>query len=125
MLVELADSGDIHNEESQHELFCISDRGGLGRESHLKRQQEIKKTLLEEKTKKRIKVEQRQREDFRKHMSNKFVDKQIQSDLYKSQKACEQLDKAKVIQRNDTIHVYGNFKVVNKEKEKERERSKH
>ncbi|XP_028517382.1 G patch domain-containing protein 11 isoform X2 [Exaiptasia diaphana] len=72
-----------------------ADRGGLGRDNHLKRQNDIKKTILEEKTKKKIKVEQRLREDFRKHMSNKFVDKKVQSDLYKSQKACEQLDKAK------------------------------
>jgi len=77
-------------------LFSFIDRGGLGRDNHLKRQNEVKKTLLEEKTKKRIKVEQRLREDFRKHMSSKFGDKKIQSDLYKSQKACEQLDKAKV-----------------------------
>ncbi|XP_031560976.1 G patch domain-containing protein 11-like isoform X2 [Actinia tenebrosa] len=72
-----------------------SDRGGLGRDVHVKRQQEIREKLFEEREKKRSKLQEIKQEDFRKHMSNKFVDKTIQSDLYKSQKACEQLDTAK------------------------------
>ena len=73
-----------------------SGRGGLGREAMLKRQREIKESLRSEIAKKRVKVEQKQRENFRTHMSSKFVERQIKGDLYKSQKACEQLDKTKV-----------------------------
>lgn len=72
------------------------DRGGLGREMLLKRQREIKETLKEESAKKRTKVEQSQRDNFRRHMSGKFAERQTASDLYKSQKACEQLDRSKV-----------------------------
>lgn len=62
----------------------------------LKRQREIKETLKEESAKKRKKVEQNQRDNFRRHMSGKFAERQTASDLYKSQKACEQLDRSKV-----------------------------
>ncbi|EDO40224.1 predicted protein [Nematostella vectensis] len=72
-----------------------TDRGGLGRETQIKRQQQKKQTLREETAKKRTKLEQHQREHFRQQISNKFAEKKIKSDLYKSQKACEQLDKAK------------------------------
>lgn len=76
-------------------LAIKTDRGGLGHEVLLKRQREIKESLKEEAAKKRIKVEQNQRENFRRHMSGKFAERQTASDLYKSQKACEQLDKSK------------------------------
>ena len=62
----------------------------------LKRQREIKEILKHEVAKKRAKIEHNQREDFRRHMSGKFAERQTASDLYKSQKACEQLDKSKV-----------------------------
>ena len=78
------------------ENILFTGRGGLGRDAMLKRQLEIKEVLRSESAKKRVKVEQNQRENFRLQMSNKFVERQIKSDLYKSQKACEQLDKAKV-----------------------------
>lgn len=77
--------------------FCsCSDRGGLGRDVLLKRQIEVKEVLKHEAARKRVKIEQSQREDFRRHMSGKFAERQTASDLYKSQKACEQLDKSKV-----------------------------
>lgn len=76
-------------------LAIKADRGGLGREMLLKRQREIKETLKEESAKKRKKVEQNQRDNFRRHMSGKFAERQTASDLYKSQKACEQLDRSK------------------------------
>lgn len=72
------------------------DRGGLGRDMLLKRQREVKEALKHETTKKRVKIEQNQRDSFRRHMSGKFAERQTSSDLYKSQKACEQLDKSKV-----------------------------
>ena len=72
------------------------DRGGLGRDMLLKRQREVKEALKHETAKKRVKLEQNQRDSFRRHMSGKFAERQTSSDLYKSQKACEQLDKSKV-----------------------------
>lgn len=72
------------------------DRGGLGRDMLLKRQREVKEALKHETAKKRVKIEQNQRDSFRRHMSGKFAERQTSSDLYKSQKACEQLDKSKV-----------------------------
>lgn len=62
----------------------------------LKRQREVKEALKHERAKKRIKIEQNQRDSFRRHMSDKFAERQTATDLYKSQKACEQLDKSKV-----------------------------
>lgn len=72
------------------------DRGGLGRDMLLKRQREMKEALKHETARKRVKIEQNQRDSFRRHMSGKFAERQASSDLYKSQKACEQLDKSKV-----------------------------
>lgn len=77
------------------------DRGGLGRDMLLKRQREVKEALKHETAKKRVKIEEKQRDNFRKHMSGRFAERQTSSDLYKSQKACEQLDKSKVRSCND------------------------
>lgn len=82
------------------------DRGGLGREMLLKRQREIKETLKEESAKKRKKVEQNQRDNFRRHMSGKFAERQTASDLYKSQKACEQLDRSKVGSQTEGLFFF-------------------
>jgi len=71
------------------------DRGGLGHDMLLKRQREVKEAMKHETAKKRVKIEQNQRDSFRRHMSDKFAERQTLSDLYKSQKACEQLDKSK------------------------------
>lgn len=76
-------------------LTIKADRGGLGREMLLKRQREVKEALKHEMAKKRMKTEEKQRDSFRRHMSGKFAERQTSSDLYKSQKACEQLDKSK------------------------------
>lgn len=62
----------------------------------LKRQREVKEVLKHEAVKKRMKIEENQRDSFRQHMSGKFAERQTASDLYKSQKACEQLDRSKV-----------------------------
>ena len=62
----------------------------------LKRQREVKEVLKHEAAKKRMKIEENQRDSFRQHMSGKFAERQTASDLYKSQKACEQLDRSKV-----------------------------
>lgn len=76
-------------------LTVKADRGGLGRDMLLKRQREVKEALKHETAKKRVKIEEKQRDNFRKHMSGRFAERQTSSDLYKSQKACEQLDKSK------------------------------
>ena len=76
-------------------MFSL-DRGGFGRDMLLKRQREVKEAMKHETAKKRVKIEQNQRDSFRRHMSGKFAERQSSSDLYKSQKACEQLDKSKV-----------------------------
>lgn len=62
----------------------------------LKRQREVKEVLKHEAAKKRMKIEENQRDSFRQHMSGKFAERQTASDLDKSQKACEQLDRSKV-----------------------------
>ena len=81
----------------EHKCSMLSlDRGGLGRDMLLKRQREMKESLKHETARKRVKIEQNQRDSFRRHMSGKFAERQTSSDLYKSQKACEQLDKSKV-----------------------------
>lgn len=72
------------------------DRGGLGHDMLLKRQREVKEVLKHEAAKRRMKIEENQRDSFRQHMSGKFAERQTASDLYKSQKACEQLDRSKV-----------------------------
>lgn len=56
----------------------------------------MKEVLKHEAVKKRMKIEENQRDSFRQHMSGKFAERQTASDLYKSQKACEQLDRSKV-----------------------------
>ena len=71
----------------------------------LKRQREIKDVLKHEAAKKKIKIEENQRDNFRKHMSGKFAERQTASDLYKSQKACEQLDKSKVNLMNRDVFI--------------------
>jgi len=76
-------------------LAVKADRGGLGRDMLLKRQRDMKEVLKHETARKRVKIEQNQRDSFRRHMSGKFAERQTSSDLYKSQKACEQLDKSK------------------------------
>ncbi|CAH3122400.1 unnamed protein product [Porites lobata] len=76
-------------------LSIKADRGGLGHDMLLKRQREVKEVLKHEAAKKRMKIEENQRDSFRQHMSGKFAERQTASDLYKSQKACEQLDRSK------------------------------
>ena len=43
-----------------------------------------------------MKLEAKQREQFREKQKEIFSSKQVEKDLFQSQKACEQLDKAKV-----------------------------
>jgi predicted RNA-binding protein with RPS1 domain len=76
--------------------FFLSGRGGLGQESELKRKQEIQQKCLHVAREKRIKLEAKQWEQFRENQKERFSNKLVEKDLSQSQKACEQLDKAKV-----------------------------
>lgn len=55
-------------------MFLL-DRGGFGRDMLLKRQREVKEVLKYEIVKKRVKIEQNQRDSFRRYMSGKFVER--------------------------------------------------
>ncbi len=72
------------------------DRGGFGREKILKRRKEMQESFLQQASKRRRKMEEKLQGDFQNRMRGKFMDKQISIDVRKSQKACEQLDNAKV-----------------------------
>ncbi|XP_038073145.1 G patch domain-containing protein 11-like [Patiria miniata] len=68
-------------------------RGGLGRETEIKDQQERRRLQYQQAVKHRAARELEYRQDFMQRMSNKFSDKETEKDLDKSQKACEHLDR--------------------------------
>ncbi|CAB3989148.1 G patch domain-containing 11 [Paramuricea clavata] len=76
-------------------------RGGLGQESELKRKQEMQQKYLQVAREKRVKLEAKQQEQFREKQKEIFSNKQVDKDLFQSQKACEQLDKAKNLSCNE------------------------
>ena len=82
-------------------------RGGLGRESEMKRRQETVAQMREQMKHKRAKLEEVSRGHFVRNMSSKFKDKEVEKDLYDSQKSCEHLDHAKVRKRK-----FSNFKII-------------
>ncbi|XP_071790348.1 G patch domain-containing protein 11-like isoform X2 [Asterias amurensis] len=73
-------------------------RGGLGRESQMKDQQETRQRQYLETVRQRASMEVEYRQDFRQRMSSKFIDKETEKDLYTSQKACEHLDVSQEIE---------------------------
>lgn len=86
------------SEEGRKEPIPLSikaGRGGLGQESELKRKQEKQQLVSKLASEKRMKLEERQREQFREKQRERFSSRQVEKDLFQSQKACEQLDKAK------------------------------
>lgn len=66
-------------------LITVLGKGGLGREKYMKERAEEKKTW-----------ESRSLSDFRQRKQSVFSLKRVEVDIRKSQKACEQLDSAKV-----------------------------
>lgn len=68
----------------------------MGQESELKRKQEMQQKYLQVAREKRVKLQAKQQEQFREKQKEIFSNKQVDKDLFQSQKACEQLDKAKV-----------------------------
>lgn len=71
-------------------------RGGLGRESELKRRKEQAVTHRAMYLQKRQKIQNQQKQHFQDRLSNNLVEKKAERDLSKSQKVCEHLDSQKV-----------------------------
>ncbi|KAK7504149.1 hypothetical protein BaRGS_00004453 [Batillaria attramentaria] len=69
-----------------------TDRGGLGRETEVKRKQEEVQAMRASMAAKRQRLEVKQKQSFLQHMSDKFASKTTEKDLRTSQKACYQLD---------------------------------
>lgn len=76
----------------------------MGKETELKRKQEMQQKYLQVAREKRMKIEATQREQFRQKQKELFSIKQLEKDLFQSQKACEQLDKAKVRTLGQNVH---------------------
>ena len=62
----------------------------------MKRRQETMEQMREQMKHKRAKFEEVSRGHFLQNMSSRFKDKEVEKDLYSSQKSCEHLDHAKV-----------------------------
>lgn len=82
-------------------LFCPlkcnpSGRGGLGQEKELKRKQEEMAKMREVMAHKRAKMAVHRKGNFLQQMSERFSEKEVQKDLYNSQKACAHLDHEQV-----------------------------
>lgn len=67
-------------------------RGGLGQETEQKRKKEERHQMYRNRNAKRQKTEMERKQTFVQRMNDKFSIKNIEKDLYKSQKVCEQLD---------------------------------
>eukprot|EP00794_Sanderia_malayensis_P020365 gene20364-22374_t len=76
-------------------LEIKSDRRGLGREAMIKKRKQMQESFLEQASKRRKKLEEQLQGDFKSRIKGKFMDKQIEIDVRRSQKACGQLDNAK------------------------------
>lgn len=73
-------------------------RGGLGRDTEVKRKQEHRIEMSRNRAFKRQKMETKHKQDFMHRQNTKFAEKNVEKDLYKSQKVCEQLDSQKGIE---------------------------
>ena len=71
-------------------------RGGLGRDTEIKRKQEHRIEMSRNRAFKRQKMESKHKQDFMHRQNTKFAEKNVEKDLYKSQKVCEQLDSQSV-----------------------------
>ena len=67
-------------------------RGGLGRESDQKRKKEERIQTNRNNFVKRQRRDMERKEKFMKRMNERFAIRNVERDLYKSQKVCEQLD---------------------------------
>ncbi|XP_002731571.3 G patch domain-containing protein 11-like [Saccoglossus kowalevskii] len=97
-------------------------RGGLGREALLKRKQENAERLHRERMAKRVKDEEREREDYRDRTSTTFIQRLMDKDLFQSQKACEHLDRQKNLEEPVEKWYWPTYpKLEEEEKEEESE----
>ena len=62
----------------------------------MKRKQEYRTEMYRNKALKRQKMESKHKQDFRKRLNETLAGKNVEKDLYQSQKVCEQLDSQKV-----------------------------
>ncbi|XP_060081576.1 G patch domain-containing protein 11-like [Ylistrum balloti] len=81
-------------------------RGGLGRDTQVKRKQAEAVAFRAMISHKRQKMELRQKQHFMSHMSNRFSEQQAERDLYKSQKVCEQLDSQMDIKEPEVYYYW-------------------
>ena len=75
-------------------------RGGLGEETERKRRQQEVTSMRVVMIQKRQKREATFRSDYRAERSKMMHERQAESDLYKSQRVCEQLDEEQVRKKN-------------------------
>jgi len=68
------------------------DRGGLGRDTEVKRKLEETTRQLEDRRWKMVKLMEQKQSTYRSEMSSKMAEKRLFGDLRKSQKVCEQFD---------------------------------
>ncbi|XP_019626028.1 PREDICTED: G patch domain-containing protein 11-like [Branchiostoma belcheri] len=78
-------------------LEVKADRTGMGLANEQKRKADEMNKMRQEMQRKRQRMEELERGDFTLRMKSRFTEREVQRDLYKSQKVCEQLDSAKSI----------------------------
>lgn len=93
-----------------------SDRGGLGREVALRQLQEYRINARKRKLEQGVEISA---EEFRKRMVQKSQARQIESDLIKSQRACERLDDESYIEEPAVQWFWPEKKKANTDEEYE------
>ncbi|XP_071962924.1 G patch domain-containing protein 11-like [Antedon mediterranea] len=68
-------------------------RGGLGRETQMKKQKQDVELFREQMRKNRMQNQERSKGEFLQRVREKRVNKEVEKDFYKSQNVCEQLDR--------------------------------
>ncbi|XP_781177.3 G patch domain-containing protein 11 [Strongylocentrotus purpuratus] len=101
-------------------------RGGLGQEKELKRKQEEMAKMREVMAHKRAKMAVHRKGNFLQQMSERFSEKEVQKDLYNSQKACAHLDHVQGLSEPEVIWYWPKKmlpedEVENEEEEEEEE----
>ena len=71
----------------------------------LQKRKEMQESFLSQMASRKRQMVESLQGDFKKRMKGKFLDKQVTFDLRKAQKACEQLDSAKVTILPCEIHT--------------------
>ena len=74
-----------------------SGRSGLGHDTEIYRKRNAASAARVLSLQKRQKIEENRRQNFRERQRTTLTERKFERDLYKSQKACEQLDAQKVL----------------------------